>query len=251
MNQSLKKIIEDAPLIHSGETEMPDGYQVNTLSFFTAEQQAKMADNASFCWMLGEPVLTYLYENVNPDSRTLEIGSGISTLVFALRNTYHTCITPSEAEINRLKGYAASRQLPMDKIRFVEEYSEVATPRLELEAKLDLLLIDGKHAFPWPFIDWFYTAHFLKKGGLLLIDDTHLLSVQMLSDFLKKDPNWEYLQILDGKTEVFRKLTEDIRNVAWHMQPFVTEHYLAQKAAKRKKPSFTDKVKIKLATLFQ
>jgi hypothetical protein len=39
---------------------------------------------------------------------------------------------------------------------------------------LDLVLIDGDHAFPASFIDWYYTAEQVKLGGYVIVDDTNL-----------------------------------------------------------------------------
>jgi hypothetical protein len=60
-------------------------------------------------------------------------------------------------------------------------------PRCQL-ANLDLILLDGKHAFPWPVVDWFYTADRLKQGGLMIIDDAQMRSVGVLRDFMAADP---------------------------------------------------------------
>lgn len=51
-------------------------------------------------------------------------------------------------------------------------------------APLDLVLIDGDHTVPMPLIDYYYTADLLVQGGLLLVDDVQLRSVQQLCDFL-------------------------------------------------------------------
>ncbi len=226
---------------------MPDGYQVNPLSVFSADLQNRLASDAGACWALGEPVLRFIYEHVAPGNHTLEIGSGLSTLVFAARGAVHMCVTPSTSEKERLTAYASQANIPFDKVTYVNEFSELALPNLRVEKPLDVVLIDGKHAFPWPFVDWFYTVNHLRKGGLLLVDDTHLITGKILCDFMKSDPGWEFVTLLDGKTEAFRKLTEDVRNVAWHMQPFVTESLQAEKKARlQQNQSLYVKIKAKV-----
>jgi hypothetical protein len=68
-------------------------------------------------------------------------------------------------KINSIHDYAADNGISLDSIHFVCQASEVYLPRSELSA-LDLVLLDGKHAFPWPMVDWFYSADRLKQGGL-------------------------------------------------------------------------------------
>ena len=243
----INKILSNPPLVHSGETEMKS-YSPNDLSIMSAEQQQKYAANAEVCWGIGEIALRFIQENVNNDSYTLEVGSGITTLIFAYAETNHICVTPNKSEIDKLKAYALKEGISLDKITFINDFSENALPLLKINYQVDLILIDGKHAFPWPFIDWFYTVNHLKKNGLLLIDDTHLLSGKLLCDFMKNDPNWQFIQVLGGKTEVFKKLSDNIRDVAWHMQPFLTDFYLANK---KKKAPFITKVKAKLSSYFK
>jgi hypothetical protein len=83
-------------------------------------------------------------------------------------------------------------------------------------------LLDGKHAFPWPMVDWFYTAEKLRLGGIMLIDDVAMKSVSILADFMRVDPGWELLRDFSGKTLAFRKTRRSTHDVAWHMQPWTT-----------------------------
>jgi predicted O-methyltransferase YrrM len=221
----IKKVLQDLPPIHSGETEVLSGYVASKKSVFSKKLQAKLENQEDFCWALGESVLRYIDKNVYEGAHTLEIGSGVSTFVFAKNKAKHICITPSSTEIERIKNYALNQNLGLDNVTFINDYSEFALPKLNPKDLFDLILIDGKHAFPWPFLDWFYSVIHLKKGGILIVDDTHLTTGRLLSDFMKKDPTWEYLEMLDQKTCIFRKMTDDIRNIAWHMQPFITSEY--------------------------
>ena len=53
-----------------------------------------------------------------------------------------------------------------------------------------LVLIDGSHSFPSPFIDWYYTAFRLRVGGFLVVDDTQLWTGHVLKRFLEAEPDW-------------------------------------------------------------
>jgi hypothetical protein len=112
-----------------------------------------------------------------------------------------------DAERSRsYSGICAPNQIGIERLDFVLEPSETYLPRCTLLG-LDVVLIDGKHAVPWSFIGWFYTAEKLKVGGLCIIDDIHLESVLTLVRFLREDPRWEFVWELPRRTIAFRKLS--------------------------------------------
>jgi len=85
-----------------------------------------------------------------------------------------------------------------------------------------VVLIDGGHAFPIPFIDWFYTNRWLKKDGILIIDDIGLRTVNVLYTFLIKQPEWKITKII-RKTAFFQKTSQrdlDDSWDYWQSQPF-------------------------------
>lgn len=138
---------------------------------------------------LADEVLDYIANRVNERTFTLETGLGASTIVFAAQRSNHICITPAADEIERLKAFLSENDVASDQINFVPDYSEFALPRLTLPT-LDFVLIDGRHGFPAPMVDWFYTARRLKIGGHLIVDDVHLWPVQLLVEYLSTSPSW-------------------------------------------------------------
>jgi methyltransferase family protein len=174
-------------------------------------------------WRLASTVLDFIDDRVRPDSHTLETGAGISTLLFALRGCHHTCVVPLEDEVDRLRDYCAARKIPLRNVNFKVERSETALPRMDLEP-LDLILIDGNHAFPAPFIDWFYTARFLKEGGFLIIDDTNLWTGDLLRRFLKSEKGeWKQLDTFAGRAAAFQKTGKGSETKGWEEQPLVVK----------------------------
>src|SRR5262249_32313187 len=154
-------------------------------------------------------VLRFIAEYVGPESRTLETGAGSSTLTFACRRARHIAITPSADEVRRIEAYAAELEIDLATVLFVGQPSEQYLPHCD-HADLDLVLLDGKHAFPWPMVDWFYTADKLRRGGLMLLDDIKLRSVGILVEFMHADPRWEFCREFSGKTAMFRKTTDRV-----------------------------------------
>jgi len=223
---SLEQVISARPNFHASETEVQRSFKY-TESLLPEAYARKLAASEVTCYGIEEGVLRFLAETVSDDSKTLETGAGCSTLVFAIRRAKHTTITPSDTEIRRIKEYAADNGIDLNTVRFVLEPSERYLPRYD-EVGLDLVLLDGKHAFPWPMIDWFFTADRLKRGGWMLLDDAQMRSVAILVDFMSADPAWELVHNFSGKTLGFRKVRDNVLDVAWHMQPWTVKQPIAK-----------------------
>lgn len=192
---SVDKILSDAPAIHG------EGADIITYG-------------------LHEAALRFIEAQVGPQSRTLETGSGFSTLTFAARGANHTVVVPNAFEVDRIREYAQAHDIALDSVTFVTEPSERALPGMTLES-LDLVLIDGSHSFPQTFIDWFYTAEALKVGGWLLIDDVHIWTGRVLRDFLASEPEWFVTDELAGRTAVVRKVGQVDPDRVWTEQAYV------------------------------
>ena len=185
MSATLADVLRDAPAIHG-----PAG-----------------AD-ALLTHGLLEEALDFIDRTVRDGDRTLETGSGYSTILFALRGAHHTCITPSQAEIDRIRAYCEQHGISTERVDFRPQPSERVLPGLEL-GTLDLVLVDGSHSFPQVFLDWFHTASALRVGGHLIVDDVHVWTGRVLRDFLVAEPEWELLDELGGRTAILRKTGAD------------------------------------------
>jgi predicted O-methyltransferase YrrM len=170
-------------------------------------------------WGLAGEVLRFLDGEISEASRTLETGAGLSTIIFAMRRTQHTCIVPDDGQVARITDYCRSHGVSVDRVTFHLAPSEMVLPRLET-GDLDLVLIDGRHAFPTPFVDWYYAARLMKIGGLVVVDDTQLWTGNVLREFLSLEREWR-LEREFTQTAVFRKLDEGSHAKEWTDQPFL------------------------------
>lgn len=172
-------------------------------------------------WGIQPSFLRYMAEVVQPGDLTIETGSGLSTVCFALLGAEHTCITPAQQEFDRIRAYCQEHGISTDRIRFVALPSQIYLPRLDLGGRqLDFALIDGSHAFPTPLIDYYYLNENLKVGGLLAVDDGSIPSVGVLHKFLKGEPAYEVVRIDARKTVVYRKRAKTEYPNDWPDQAF-------------------------------
>jgi hypothetical protein len=156
---------------------------------------------------------------VPPGGNTMETGAGVSTVFFAMCGFRHTAIAPDPELFERIGRFAADHGIDMAQVEFVVERSEAYLPRARLP-ELDLFLIDGRHAFPTPFIDWYYAAEALRIDGLVAVDDTQILTGRILADFLASELHWDNGTTI-GKTAVFRKLDAHVHDGGWQTQPLL------------------------------
>jgi hypothetical protein len=145
-------------------------------------------------WGIDTGLVPHLERLVRPGHRTLETGSGISTIVFLALGAEHRAVSPDAGEPERIRAYCSEKRISTSSYTHVVARSEDYLPTLPAEPELDLVLVDGDHAFPIPCIDWFYATRLLKQSGILIVDDTQLWSVRILADFLAGDDAWELIE---------------------------------------------------------
>lgn len=176
-------------------------------------------------WSLSREALRLIFDNVDEGDRCLETGVGYSTVVFALHGAELTTVAPDPHEFERVSVWCAQRGVDTSGIRFISDVSQDVLPSLGDEP-LDFVLIDGDHAFPVPFIDFFYAARRLRPGGLLMVDDTQIRTGMLLREFLSSEVEvgrWRLHSDLDT-TSTYEKLTDLLLDDhGWESQPFNAE----------------------------
>lgn len=151
----------------------------------------------------------FLDAHLSPQSVTLETGAGLSTLVILRRGVARLItIVPYPAELEAVRAYCAAVGIPTGPWQPVTASSLAWLPSATLPP-LDLVLIDGAHAFPAPFVDWCYTAEALKVGGVVVVDDLQLVTARILADFLRADERWDEVR-RDHRFAVYRKRVHPI-----------------------------------------
>jgi len=179
------------------------------------------AAGATRVWGASLDCYAFLARHVEPGARTLETGCGISTALFALWGTEHTCVVYSQQEVDILRAWCAERDIDLSRLSFAVGPSDEILPSLD-RTELDLTFIDGSHAFPAAIIDWFYAGGRLREGGTCVLDDVHLLSVTLgLFEFLAKDPRWELVARTDRWAACVRRGSGTLRE-EWTDQQFLT-----------------------------
>ncbi|NVP56829.1 class I SAM-dependent methyltransferase [Mycoplana rhizolycopersici] len=159
-------------------------------------------------WDCTVGMLRYIRDKVKPTDRTLEVGCGVSTVVFASIGCDHTVLSPDPREHERVLAYCDANGIDRSRLKFAVGFSDDVLPDLCKDRSLDVAFIDGAHHFPYPLVDWHYVTRALKVGGCLLLDDIPIPAVSVAYRFMRTDPAWRLEEVLDSRAAVFTLLTE-------------------------------------------
>lgn len=164
------------------------------------------AQGQPISWNANINLLRFLDSYLQPGMHTLETGSGYSTVLFIERQCIHTAVTPVASEIERITAYCKEKRISLNRAEFIAKDSVDHLPFMR-DKELDVLFIDGAHRFPFPIVDWFYGSKLLKKGGIVILDDTDIITCFILQKFLEQDTHWEQVMVEEeSRFAVFRKL---------------------------------------------
>jgi len=197
-----------------------------TLTFDDLLRQVPLIHNdRTRTWAIHTELAAFLDHHVGPETVTLETGAGLSTLVILRKKPrLHVAVQPYADEFAAITEFASAHAIDMRAFRGVVARSQDYLPTAELP-RLDLVLIDGDHSFPAPFLDWYYAAERLNVGGLLIVDDIQIGTGAILAAFLTADPGWEEVVVQPERFAVYRKRAESACRDNWVLQPFLRDSY--------------------------
>jgi hypothetical protein len=126
---------------------------------------------------------------------SVETGSCASTLLFSHISEHHT-VFALDGGSGSVTNIRRSPLLRRDAVTFVEGPTQVTLPQHRFSEKLQLVLIDGPHGYPFPEIEYYYLYPHLETGALLILDDIHIPTVHNLFQFLRRDAMFDLEQVV-------------------------------------------------------
>ena len=95
-----------------------------------------------------------------------------------------------------------------DFVEFMDKPSQLALPELEQRKVIvDFAFIDGWHTFDHTLVDFFFTDRILKKGGIIILDDTDWPAVKKLVSFINTNRSYEFIEGTPPRT--FKKKSSE------------------------------------------
>jgi hypothetical protein len=183
-----------------------------------------------------------------PISHSVETGTGKTTLVLSHLSPDHLVFTQDDTDGgDSLVRVRSSPLLAAARVRFVIGPTQRTLLHHEFEASLDLALLDGPHAYPFPDLEYWAVYPHIRPGGLLAVDDLQIRTIANLFAVLKVDAMWELLEVVEDMA-FFRRTTAPAvdpfgegwwtqgynhRRARGHLPPAARAGYLARRASQR------------------
>jgi hypothetical protein len=173
-------------------------------------------------WRSEQSCYEFIGRHVDQTSNTLETGLGLSTVAFAMLGSQHISVYLEPSEGEQLEEWAKTHDVDLSRIELRSGGSDRVLSQLA-PAPLDLVFIDGCHGYPLPQLDFMHACSHLKRGGVLVIDDTQLWAPRQLRVYLDADPRWQGLE-RTAKWAAFRResqcsLVEDFAHKPFGIVP--------------------------------
>ncbi len=146
--------------------------------------------------------LSSIFER-GPFRSTVETGCGGSTIILSRASGRHVAFA-IEGENHTITELRRQADIRAENVTFVEGETRNTIPGYDLESEVDLVLLDGPHAYPQPQIEFAYLFPWLRSGGWLVVDDLQIPSVYELFRFLQQESSVE-LQEVVVRTAFFRR----------------------------------------------
>jgi methyltransferase family protein len=141
-----------------------------------------------------------------------ETGVGKSTLLLSHVSQHHTVFALDDTGwANSLAQARASSLLKREAVDFVIGPTQETLPRHKFVDRLQLVLIDGPHGYPFPELEYYFFYPHLDEDALLIIDDIHIPTIFRLFSFLREEGMFDFLGVA-STTAFFRRNSAPLFN---------------------------------------
>jgi hypothetical protein len=107
---------------------------------------------------------------------SVETGSGKTTLLFSHLSSHHTVFAVDAGQ--SMSQVRNSELFNAGSTTFVEGPTQRTLPTHVFSHRHQIVLIDGPHGYPFPDLEYYYFYPTIEVGGLLVLDDIQIPSMQ-------------------------------------------------------------------------
>lgn len=155
---------------------------------------------------------------------TLETGCGRTTLLFSNISRNHDVFALDSEGMQRIRVHELVGSAA---IRFIEGPTQKTMPTHVFDCMYDAILLDGPHGYPFPEIEYFFCYPNLKNGGLLILDDIDIPTIDHMYRVLRQDDMFEPIGVFGGTGFLKRTFAPLFYPYGdgWGLQNYNTRHY--------------------------
>ncbi len=150
--------------------------------------------------------------------RSVETGSGCTTLLFSHLSPNHTVFAVDDGE--SISQVRKSELFNSQTTTYIEGPTQRTLPSFQFVETHQLIMLDGPHAYPFPDLEYYFLYPTLDVGGLLIVDDVKIPSIRRMCEIIEKDDMFDLIDRVNDNTFFFR------RTEAPTFNPFGDEWYL-------------------------
>jgi predicted O-methyltransferase YrrM len=155
---------------------------------------------------------------------SMETGCGKSTILLSvLSDNHHVFAFDDRAEERSSVAYYSNcPTFRSDRTTLIPGPTQQTLPAFNFTQPVDLALLDGPHAYPYPELEYYYVYQRLRPGALLVIDDIHIPTIHRLFTFLDEDEMFRLAHI-ERTTAFFIRTTAPVFSPlgdGWEFQAF-------------------------------
>jgi hypothetical protein len=208
---------------------------------------------------VSESVLRKIVEFApKPLHHSAETGCGKTTILLSQLSDHHLCFAFDDSvwitadERGSIDFVTKCPLWRSDKTELLIGPSQRTLRNYQFNHLIDLALIDGAHAYPFPDLDYYFLYPHLRSGALLIVDDIRITTIGRMAEVLSEDEMFEPIHIEGGNTAFFRRTaakTFDPEGDFWWEQRFNTKRFNAMKDATESTESIGRRVRRRLRVL--
>lgn len=131
IDQIIREVISARLQFHSGETETQN-QSISPDETVLPKEVLEDILSRDHHWGLNEEALELIKNQVGFESKTLEAGAGLSTVLFALLGCRHVVVTPNKKEFEKISRCLEQYDIPSENLTFIAQPSEVYLRRAKL-----------------------------------------------------------------------------------------------------------------------
>ena len=153
--------------------------------------------------------LDKLARSLGDNCRSLETGCGRSTIMFSNLARRHLCFCFDDRNAQLPAGrddnfgtvsfVQANPHFNKDCVTFVFGPTQKTVPNYDFrDVSLDFVFLDGPHAFPFAELEYYFVYPYIRKGGILGIDDINIPTLANFFRFLRDDAMWRLISVVEN-----------------------------------------------------